>query len=174
MRGVVNESHNNYSPFVVSASDQEPWNGAIKRSRTIFTDQNSWSRSQTLLQATCVCDYPCSSCMLACMPSVTVPLHGWMIVPCTAAVSLKINFARLQGRFVRTPSNPPWLRACYNVSCHYSIHYREYALCIRVPSGSVWESKCRRTQPFEGQSHLGYRNLGRSLANIVITSHISL
>jgi len=29
-----------------------------------------------------------------------------MIVPCTAAVSLKINFARLQGGFVRTPSNP--------------------------------------------------------------------
>ena len=55
---------------------------------------------------------PSSSCMMACMPSVTIPLHGWMIVPCTAAVSLKIKFARLQGGFVRTPSNPPWLWAC--------------------------------------------------------------
>jgi len=35
------------------SSDREPRNGAIKRSRTIFTDQNSWSRSQTR-----VCDYP--------------------------------------------------------------------------------------------------------------------
>ena len=33
-----------------------------------------------------------------------------MIVPCIAAVSLKINFARLHGGFVQTPSNP-WLRA---------------------------------------------------------------
>ena len=30
-----------------------------------------------------------------------------MIVPCTAAVSLKINFARLQGGFVQTPRTPP-------------------------------------------------------------------
>ena len=36
----------------VASSDQEPRNGAIKRSRTIFIDQDSWSRSQTLLQAT--------------------------------------------------------------------------------------------------------------------------
>ena len=36
----------------VKSSDQEPRNGAIKRSRMIFTDQNSWSRSQTLLQVT--------------------------------------------------------------------------------------------------------------------------
>jgi len=43
---------------------------------------------------------PCSSCMMACMPSVTIPLHGCMIVHCTATVSLKINFARLQGGFV--------------------------------------------------------------------------
>ena len=50
---------------------------------------------------------PCSSCMMACMPSVTIPLHGWMIVPCTAAVLLKINFARLQGGFVQTPRTPP-------------------------------------------------------------------
>jgi len=31
--------------------DQEPQNGVIKWSRTIFSDQYSWSRSQTLLQA---------------------------------------------------------------------------------------------------------------------------
>ena len=30
----------------VKSSDQEPWNGAIKRSRTIFTDQDSWSQDQ--------------------------------------------------------------------------------------------------------------------------------
>ena len=48
---------------------------------------------------------------MACMPSVTIPLYGWMIVPCTAAVSLKINFARLQGGFVWTPLNPPRLWA---------------------------------------------------------------
>jgi len=43
----------------VKSSDQEPRNGAIKQSRTIFTDQDSWSRSQMLLWATqCVCDYP--------------------------------------------------------------------------------------------------------------------
>ena len=38
----------------VKSSDQEPRNGAIKikRSRTIFSDQDSWSRSQTLLQTT--------------------------------------------------------------------------------------------------------------------------
>ena len=35
----------------VKSSDQEPRNGAIKWSRTIFTGQDSWSRSQTLLQA---------------------------------------------------------------------------------------------------------------------------
>ena len=59
-------------------------------SRTIFADQNSWFRSQTFLQATCMW-LPCSSCMMACtcMPSVTIPLHGWMIVPSTDAVSLK-------------------------------------------------------------------------------------
>ena len=50
---------------------------------------------------------PCSNCMMACIPSATIPLHGWMIVSCTVAVSLKINFARLQGGFVRTPSNLP-------------------------------------------------------------------
>ena len=33
---------------------QEPRNGAIKQSRTIFLDEDSWFRSQTLL---CVCDY---------------------------------------------------------------------------------------------------------------------
>jgi len=36
----------------VKSSNQEPWNGAITRSRTIFTDRDSWSRSQMLLQAT--------------------------------------------------------------------------------------------------------------------------
>ena len=36
----------------VKSSDQEPRNGAIKWSRTIFTDQDSWSRLQTLLRAT--------------------------------------------------------------------------------------------------------------------------
>jgi len=41
-------------PRLGRISDQEPRNGAIKRSRTIFTDQDSWSRSQTLLQATCM------------------------------------------------------------------------------------------------------------------------
>jgi len=35
----------------VKSRDQEPQNGAIKWSRTIFSDQDSWSRSQTLLQA---------------------------------------------------------------------------------------------------------------------------
>jgi len=38
----------------VESSDQQPRNGAIKRSRTIFTDQDSWSRSQMLLWATCM------------------------------------------------------------------------------------------------------------------------
>ena len=36
----------------VKSSDQEPRNGPIKQSRTTFTDQDSWSWSQTLLQAT--------------------------------------------------------------------------------------------------------------------------
>ena len=36
----------------IKSSDQEPQNGAIKRSRTIFTDQDSWSWSQTFLWAT--------------------------------------------------------------------------------------------------------------------------
>ena len=59
---------------------------------------------------------PCSSCMMACMPSLTIPLNGWMIVPRTAAVSLNISFARLQGGFIQTPSNPPGSRpvCCYN------------------------------------------------------------
>jgi len=35
----------------VKSSDQEPRNGAIKRSRMTFTNQDSWSRSQMLLQA---------------------------------------------------------------------------------------------------------------------------
>ena len=35
----------------LKSSDQEPRNGAIKWSRTIFTDQDSWSWPQTLLQA---------------------------------------------------------------------------------------------------------------------------
>ena len=52
---------------------------------------------------------PCSSCMMACMPSVTIglPLHGWRIVPCTAAVSLKIDFATLQGGSSEPPRTPP-------------------------------------------------------------------
>ena len=53
-----------------------------------FTDQNSWSQSQTLLQVTCMW-----------LPLVAA---AWWL-PCTAAVSLKINFARLQRGFVRTP-----------------------------------------------------------------------
>jgi len=56
MRGVVNERHN-YSAFVVQSSDQEPRNGAIKRSRTIFTHQNSWSRRKRFYRRR-VCDYP--------------------------------------------------------------------------------------------------------------------
>jgi len=38
----------------VESSDQQPRNGAIKRSRTIFINQDSWSLSQTLLQAMCM------------------------------------------------------------------------------------------------------------------------
>ena len=36
----------------LKSSDQEPRNRAIKRSRTIITDQDSWSWLQTLLRAT--------------------------------------------------------------------------------------------------------------------------
>ena len=66
----------------------------IKRSRA----SERSDQAQTLLQATCMW-LPLASCMMACMLSVTIPLHGWMIVPCTAAVSLKVNFAWLQGSF---------------------------------------------------------------------------
>ena len=41
-----------WTPIV--SSDQGPRNGVIKQSRTIFPDQDSWSRLQTLLQATCI------------------------------------------------------------------------------------------------------------------------
>ena len=49
------------------------------------------------------------------MPSVTIPLHGWMIVPCTAAVSLKVRFARLQGG----SSEPPRTTPGYGPDCFY-------------------------------------------------------
>ena len=45
-----------------------------------------------------VCDYPLQ------LHDGLYALHDWMIVPCTAAVSLKINLARLQGG----SSEPPW------------------------------------------------------------------
>ena len=139
MRGVVNDCvviNSSYNQSIKSLrtersraserSDQEPRNGAIKslgteRSRASErSDQaikDDFHRSKFLIPVAnastgdVFVTTPCSSCMMACMPSVTIPLHGGMIVPCTAAISLKINFARLQGEFVRTPSNPPWLRA---------------------------------------------------------------
>ena len=49
---------------------------------------------------------------MACMPSVTIALHGLMIVPCTAAVSVKIHFARLvyKGVSSEPPRTPPGYR----------------------------------------------------------------
>ena len=62
----------------VKSSNQEPRNGAIKQSRTIFIDQDSWSQSQMLLWAKrmwlpleileCPCDFLpnfLACCMLA-------------------------------------------------------------------------------------------------------------
>ena len=107
MRGVFDERHN-YSAFVVQSSDPEPRNGAIKddfhRSKFLIPVANA-STGDVYVTT------PCTSWWLVCR-LYNLTLHGWMIVPCTAAVSLKINFASLQGGFVRTPSNPPWLRAC--------------------------------------------------------------
>lgn len=37
----------------LKSSDQEPRDGVIRRSRTIFSKQDSWSQSQMLLQAIC-------------------------------------------------------------------------------------------------------------------------
>ena len=80
----------------------------------------------------------CSSCMMACMPSVTIPLHDWMIVPRTTAVILKqVDFARLLGGFVRTPSNPPWLRACTGSRSMTQLSlYSVSIYCLRMNFGS--------------------------------------
>ena len=66
----------------VKSSDQEPRNGAIKRSRTIFSDQDSWSRSQTLLQAT----------------RMWLPLATWSAIPFEGQGNVNIHVG---GRFLR-------------------------------------------------------------------------
>ena len=45
------------------SSDQEPQEGTIKRSSTLFANSKTWLQSQTLLQATC--DYPLISWAVA-------------------------------------------------------------------------------------------------------------
>jgi len=89
-----------------------------------FRQSNSWSRSQTLLQATCMwLSLVAATWWLVCH------LHGWMIVPCTAAVSLKINFARLQGGFGWTPPGY-WRAVCevpFPLGCtNHNILYHTY------------------------------------------------
>jgi len=73
VRGVVNERHN-YSAFVYNQASR-----ASERSEAIKDD---FHRAKFLIPVTnastgdVYVTTPCSSCKMACMTSVTIPLHG--------------------------------------------------------------------------------------------------
>jgi len=58
----------------IKSRDQEPWNGAIKRSKTSFSSHDSWSWSQTLLQV-----------MRMWLPWVSRPFLCMQIMACKTA-----------------------------------------------------------------------------------------
>jgi len=66
----------------VKSSDWEPRNGTIKQSRTISTDQDSWSRLQTLLQVMRM--WP--SLAISHSARVKVVLKKWKSVPVGGAL----------------------------------------------------------------------------------------
>ena len=86
-----------------------------------------------------------------------------MIVPYTAAVSLKINFARLQGGFVRTPSNP----RAPGYGPEFWTH--EYSCVILQNVTKKW---CDNTVSFE-MALLYYVNAGMSISKPCICIFIA-
>jgi len=126
---VVNERHNTALSYIIERSRASEWSDQAMKDdfhRSNFLIPVANASTGDVYVTT-----PCSSCMMACMHAVcTIPLHGWIIVPSTAAVSLKINLLGYKG--VRpNPLEPPLATGLHNAdTCTWKIIQRLCQTCI--------------------------------------------
>jgi len=118
----------------------------IKRSRTIFTNQNSWSRSQTLLQATCMwLPLVAAAWWLVCNPrgrqrKKSRTPHGEISWNQVEIMRNKSRFPWNQARKSAQPSSPTHF---YNIWRLFEGNHGE----IKEKSGNVVRQNCSLPTP---------------------------